>query len=394
VLLLLLVLLLDFYSLPLFDSNVTQFSFLGMIPGLLSPLFNTLSPVIGAVGTLGAGIAGAVGGSKSTSSTNAMNYKINQMNNEFNAAEAQKSRDYQTEMWERSNAYNDPSAARQRLTSAGYNPYLALNSGAAGTATNVGTPSTASAASAAPQQPYDWSTLASSISSAAQVFNQTQQSNAQVSALQGQKSLADAQTYSTLSNIDWYKLGPEYRRWLQTTGASRAALSLNTDKQQLENMQWSRNVMEAQRNQLLLSNDQQKIMNKYLDQGQQLQVQIYAAQYYDLMASGQLKYAQAQTQLAQRIFLAAQASGQRISNKIAESTADALIQAQNAQNASSALYHKGFGSGVYNAGLNDTWIKYNQARQGNWQYNKRYWDEALNAASTVGNFVGNVRSRR
>ena len=155
-------------------------------------------------------------------------------------------------------------------------------------------------------------------------------------------------------------------------------------------MQGSRNVMEAQRNQLLLSNKQQEIMNKYLDQGQQLQIQIYAAQYYDLMASGHLKYAQAQTQLAQRIFLAAQASGQRISNRIAESTADALIQAQNAQNASSTLYYKGFGSGAYNAGLNDTWIKYNQARLGNWQYGKRYWDEALNATSVVGNFVGNV----
>lgn len=356
--------------------------------------FDLLSPIIGAVGTLGAGIAGSIGGSKSTSSANAMNYKIAQMNNEFNAAEAQKSRDYQTEMWERANAYNDPFAVRQRLASAGYNPYLALNSGAAGTASNVGSPSTASAASAAPQQPYDWSTLSSSISSAAQVFNQTQQSSAQVSALQGQKSLADAQTYSVLSNVDWYKLGPEYRRWLQTTGASRAALSLNTDKQQLENMQWSRNVMEAQRNQLLLSNEQQKIMNKYIDQGQQLQVQIYAAQYYDLMASGHLKYQQAKTELSQRVYLAALASGQRISNKIAESTADALIQAQNAQNASSTSYHKGFGSGAYNAGLNDTWIKYNQARQGNWRYDKRYWDEALNAFSAVGNFVGNVRPRR
>lgn len=357
-------------------------------------MFGLLSPILGAVSTLGAGIAGSIGGSKSTSSANAMNYKINQMNNEFNAAEAQKSRDYQTEMWERTNAYNDPSAVRQRLSSAGYNPYLALDSGAAGTASNVGSSSTASAASAAPQQPYDWSTLASSISSASQVFNQTQQSNAQVSALQGQKSLADAQTYSVLSNVDWYKLGPEYRRWLQTTGASRAALSLNTDKQQLENMQWSRNVMEAQRNQLLLSNEQQKIMNKYIDQGQQLQVQIYAAQYYDLMASGHLKYQQARTELSQRVYLAALASGQRISNKIAESTADALIQAQNAQNASNTSYYKGFGSGSYNAGINDTWIKYNQARQGNWQYSKRYWDEALNASSVVGNIVGNVRSRR
>lgn len=354
-----------------------------IIPGLIE-----------GIGALGAGIVGAIGGSKSTSSANAMNYKINQMNNEFNAAEAQKARDYQTEMWERNNAYNDPSAARQRLASAGYNPYLALNSGAAGTATNVGSPSTATAAAAAPQQPYDWSTLASSVASAAQIFNQSQQTDAQVSALQGQKSLSEAQTYSILSSVDWYKLSPEYRRWLQTTGASRAALSLNTDKQQLENMQWSRNVMEAQRNQLLLSNEQQKIMNKYIDQGQQLQIQIYAAQYYDLMASGQLKYQQAKTELSQRVYLAALASGQRISNKIAESTADALIQAQNAQNASAASYFKGFGSGAYNAGINDTWIKYNQVRQGNWLYSKRYWDEALNATSAVGNIVGSVRPRR
>lgn len=376
--LLLLALLLDTFLPSLVDGACQA-----IIPGLLEGL-----------GTLGAGLFGAIGGSNSTSSSNAMNYKINQMNNEFNAAEAQKARDYQTEMWERNNAYNDPSAARQRLASAGYNPYLALSSGAAGSATNVGSPSTASAASAAPQQPYDWSTLASSVSSAAQIFNQSQQTDAQVSALQGQKSLADAQTYSVLSNVDWYKLGPEYRRWLQTTGASRAALSLNTDKQQLENMQWSRNIMEAQRNQLLLSNEQQRIMNKYIDQGQQLQIQIYAAQYYDLMASGHLKYQQAKTELSQRVYLAALASGHRISNKIAESTADSLIQAQNAQNASSTSYFKGFGSGSYNAGINDTWIKYNQARQGIWQYSKRYWDEALNATSAVGNLVGNVKSRR
>lgn len=372
--LLLLVLLLD-RLLPS-DSSCC----LAIIPGLIEGL-----------GVLGSGIAGSIGGAFSTNSANAMNYKINQMNNEFNAAEAQKSRDYMTEMWNKTNEYNSPSAMRQRLSEAGYNPYLGLNSGAAGSASNVGSPATGSAAAAAPQQPYDWNSLSSSVSSALQIANQTQQTNASVAALQGQKSLFDAQTYSTLSNIDWYKLSPEYRRWLQTTGASRALLSLNTDKQQLENMRWSRNVMEAQRNQLLLSNEHQKILNKYLDRGQQLQIQIYAAQYYDLMASGHLKYAQAQTQLAQRIFLAAQTSGQRISNRIAESTADALIQAQNAQNASSASYYKGFGSGAYNAGINDTWIKYNQARQGNWDYSKRYWNEALHAVGTFGNFVGNVR---
>lgn len=364
-----------------------------LLPSDSSCCFAIIPGLIAGLGALGSGIAGAIGGASSTKSANAMNYKINQMNNEFNAAEAQKSRDYMTDMWNKTNEYNSPSAMRQRLVEAGYNPYLGLNSGAAGSASNVGSPATGSAAAAAPQQSYDWSNLASSVSSAFQIANQTQQTNASVSALQGQKSLADAETYQTLSNVDWYKLSPEYRRWLQTTGASRAALSLNTDKQQLENMQWSRNIMEAQRTQLLLSNEQQKIMNKYIDQGQQLQIQIYAAQYYDLMASGHLKYQQAKTELSQRVYLAALASGQRISNKIAESTADSLIQAQNAQNASSASYFKGFGSGSYNAGINDTWIKYNQARQGNWQYSKRYWDEALNAVSTVGNVVGSVRSR-
>lgn len=365
-----------------------------LLPSDSSCCFAIIPGLIEGLGVLGSGIAGSIGGAVSTKSTNAMNYKINQMNNEFNAAEAQKSRDYMTDMWNKTNEYNSPSAMRQRLAEAGYNPYLGFNSGAAGSASNVGSPATGSAAAAAPQQPYDWSNLASSVSSAFQIANQSQQTNASVSALQGQKSLADAETYQTLSNVDWYKLSPEYRRWLQTTGASRAALSLNTDKQQLENMQWSRNIMEAQRTQLLLSNEQQRIMNKYLDEGQQLQIQIYASQYYDLMASGHLKYQQAKTELSQRIYLAALASGQRISNKIAESTADSLIQAQNAQNASSASYFKGFGSGAYNAGINDTWIKYNQARQGNWQYSKRYWDEALHAASTVGNIVGTVRSPR
>lgn len=364
-----------------------------LLPSDSSCCFAIIPGLIEGLGVLGSGIAGAIGGASSTKSANAMNYKINQMNNEFNAAEAQKSRDYMTDMWNKTNEYNSPSAMRQRLVEAGYNPYLGLNSGAAGSASNVGSPATGSAAAAAPQQAYDWSNLASSVSSAFQIANQTQQTNATVSALQGQKSLSDAETYQTLSNVDWYKLTPEYRRWLQTTGASRATLSLNTDKQQLENMQWSRNIMEAQRTHLLLSNEQQKIMNKYIDQGQQLQIQIYAAQYYDLMASGHLKYQQAKTELSQRVYLAALASGQRISNKIAESTADSLIQAQNAQNASSTSYFKGFGSGAYNAGINDTWIKYNQARLGNWQYGKRYWDEALNATSTIGNVVGSVRSR-
>lgn len=54
--------------------------------------------------------------------------------NAFNALEAQKNRDYQTEMWNKYNAYNTPLAQRQRLKEAGLNPYMMLNGGSAGNA--------------------------------------------------------------------------------------------------------------------------------------------------------------------------------------------------------------------------------------------------------------------
>ena len=48
-------------------------------------------------------IASAVGGAVSTNKTNKNNMAINQMNNDFNAAEAQKARDFQLDMWNREN---------------------------------------------------------------------------------------------------------------------------------------------------------------------------------------------------------------------------------------------------------------------------------------------------
>jgi vancomycin permeability regulator SanA len=67
-------------------------------------------------------IASAVGGAVSTNKTNKNNMAINQMNNDFNAAEAQKVRDFQLDMWNRENEYNTASAQRQRLSDAGLNP--------------------------------------------------------------------------------------------------------------------------------------------------------------------------------------------------------------------------------------------------------------------------------
>lgn len=53
----------------------------------------------------------------------------NKANRKWQSEENQKARDYNTLMWEKNNAYNDPSAQMERLKKAGINPHLAYAQG-------------------------------------------------------------------------------------------------------------------------------------------------------------------------------------------------------------------------------------------------------------------------
>ena len=339
-------------------------------------------------------VASSIGNAVSTNKTNKTNMAINQMNNEFNAAEAEKARQFQFDMWNRTNEYNSASAQRSRLESSGLNPYLMMNGGSAGAAQSAGSTSPASAASPLSMQRQDFSGFSNALSSALQIANQTKETNAVVQNLQGQKSLADAQTNRVLSEIDWYKLNPTYKKWLQTTGSMRANLQLNTDKQNLDNMRWSGSLIRAQRAGQLLDNNSKTIMNKYLDQGQQLQLNIAAAQYEDLVSSGYLKYQQAKTELSKRLLMSAQAKGQRISNRIADETADSLIKAYNAENQASVDINSPFIYGKDRKDAASVMHARMNALNEEWSYSKRYWNEGLNAINTIGNAVGNVGNIR
>ena len=72
---------------------------------------------------LASGAASLAGNLIGTSSSNSKNMKINKMNNDFNAREAEKARQYQTEMWNKTNEWNAPKNIRKRLQEAGYNPF-------------------------------------------------------------------------------------------------------------------------------------------------------------------------------------------------------------------------------------------------------------------------------
>ena len=128
------------------------------------------------------------------------------MNNDFNAAEAEKARRYQSEMWNKTNDWNSPKNVRKRLEEAGYNPYLGLDSSNVGTAQSAGSSSPASAASPIQNNPMQFDGIQNALSTAIQMSNATKVSNAEVDNLQGQKSLSDAKAAGLLSNIDWYKL--------------------------------------------------------------------------------------------------------------------------------------------------------------------------------------------
>ena len=159
----------------------------------------------------------AIGNAVSTNKTNKTNMAINQMNNDFNAAEAEKARQFQLDMFNKTNEYNSASAQRSRLEEAGLNPYLMMNGGSSGIAQSSGSSAPASASPPLSMQKQDFSGLGNALSSALQIANQTKETNATVQSLQSQKSLFDAQSNSILSNVDWWKLGPEYKKWSQMT---------------------------------------------------------------------------------------------------------------------------------------------------------------------------------
>lgn len=349
-------------------------------------VLSALDP-LSAVG-LGLGAVSSIGNIFSSARSNSKNMQINKMNNDFNAREAEKARQYQTEMWNKTNEWNSPKNVRKRLESAGYNPYLGLDSSNVGIAQSAGSSSPASAASPIQNNPLQFDGIQNALSTAVQMDNATKVSNAEVSNLQGQKSLSDARAASTLSNIDWYKLTPEYRNWLQTTGMSRAQLSFNTDRQNLENMQWINKIQRAQRTDILLSNEAKRIINKYLDSSQSLQLKMMANQSFQAFAAGRLSLQQCKTEVTKQLLNMTEAEGQKISNRVASETADQLIGALQWQYSSDEMYSRGYAGYAREAGQSRGKGDIAKGQLDEYNYSSRYWNTGIESIGRIGNGIG------
>lgn len=326
--------------------------------------------------------------------TNRMNYKINQMNNQFNERMAMQQRDFQENMWNKENAYNTASAQRQRLEEAGLNPYLMMNGGSAGTAQSVGPGASASSAGSAVMQPFqaDYSGISSSIGN---IF-QYELMQSEKSQLQSARQLADAKAMETLSNIDWGKLTDETRGYLKSTGLARAQLGYAKEQQEVDNMAMTGLIMRAQHSGMLLDNEAKGILNKYLDQQQQFDLSVKAADYYQRMSSGYLSYASAKKAIAEEALASARARGQEISNKVASRIAESQIAANIAANQSSAAYHNeelrlGLPQDNARSKNIESWYRSRNEKK---KYKYFDSDKWVGYGVSVGNTIGNFLPRR
>lgn len=345
--------------------------------------------LIGAIGAIGAAGLGAA--------SNNRNIAQNQMNNEFNAQEAQKARDFQLQMWNRQNEYNSPANQRRLLAEGGYNPYLGYDSNTS-VAGSTGSTSQAQAAAPLSVNPEVYSNLGSQLGRAAQMVYEESQSNAMTQNLQSQKDVNSAQAMQLLSNVDWGKTTSDYRRWMRETGLQRAQLDYDTNKQNLQNLRWTNMIQKAQRTDLLLSNNTKRILNKYLDQSEQTRINVMAAQYYDMMASGHLKYQQCKESIAKQILMAKQGAWydslsdkNRLDYRNALALADDYIAAMSTQYEANTSYNLGFGQKAQEAGRRDAESKSFKSLIDRWNYNKRYYQEGLNTIGIVGNAIGSIR---
>lgn len=345
----------------------------------------------GLFGGLGSVISGAVG-AHTTADTNKTNLKINQMNNDFNAREAQKARDFQLDMWNRENEYNKSSSQRKRLEDAGYNPYM--SDAQAGTAAGTSGTSAATAAGASPQIPYtpDFQSVGVNLASALKMMSEKKQTDIENLNM---SDLLRSQIWQNIGATDWRNASPEARAYNLSQGRKAAELGMSSLEENLSNQRWSNNLLVANIANSLLDAEAKTTLNKYLDANQRAELNIKAANYEYLVMSGQMKRQEVNNLIADEILTYAKANGQKISNRIAEETANGLIKATNNTN----LYFGGYYGSRSNYSRQDAFHDSSILRshagtaaegyqQSSFDTKLQPWREAINSANMIFNGVG------
>lgn len=251
---------------------------------------------------------------------NKVNQRMMREQNEFNAQEAQKSRDWQKEFWDMNNEYNSPEAMIAR----GLNPFMSGSAASSASSVPSGSPQATGASTPSAQafRP-NFSNIASSIASFAQA-------KASYMGAEQKEKMLPYLVKQIMGDTNYRNIGiGDSGYWNKETGRISAELDQSMERQQLNNAVQAGKLSAAQTTQIYLQADAQAILNKYMDANQQADLFTKSQYLYNLMQQGALTEKQIQTEMQRAIMVGAQAVGQKISNKVAAGTADALISATN-----------------------------------------------------------------
>lgn len=377
-----------------------------------------MGPVVGGLVSSGAsllgGVVNSIFGSKSNRDTNRTNMKIAQMNNEFNAAEAAKNRDFMSaereaqnewnlEQWNREKDYNSASAQRERLEEAGLNPYLMMSGGSAGTASSVtsGSSSAPGNPSADPvrQLPYQPQFDFSGVADAINAYYNNRKKAAESYGISLNNSLIeqfgpDRQLAEIAGLVDgqFEYLNPSYahKRFAEAPGL--AGIDIDKKRTSLESMRIHQELEIAQGSLAYMNAEGQKLLNKYIPVQQQADLWIKSSQIYRNYADGMLSREKLHTEITNQVKIAAEIRSQKISNKIAASTASAVIQAMNQEHTYNRDYYRFLRKHARK--LVDYDVRYNESSALINEHNERVaraarqWRHVDKVTSQVGNMLG------
>lgn len=275
--------------------------------------------ILGGIIAAGASLAGNAIGASSQSKVNDTSKDIAEMNNKFNAEQAQLQRDWQEDMWNKNNEYNSP----ESMISRGLNPFIGSNVGAGVSKSPASGGSAASASPPPSLQAFrpDFSDVGSALASMAQA--RAAMLNAEQNA-----ALTPYKINQIRGATDYRNIGVgESGYWTKSTGRESALLDQSKEYQELKNMEFAGRLTQAQEAQILLDSEAQQVLNKYLDEQQQADLFIKGQTLANLYAQGSLTEAQYKSEMAKAVKLSVETNGLRIQNRIAEQTADSLIYA-------------------------------------------------------------------
>lgn len=291
-----------------------------------------MDPIIGSsLISGGLGFAGNlvsnVGSARAQKLANKAAIRLSRENNAFNAEQAQISRDWQEKMWNAQNTYNDPSAVRDRMESAGFNPYMTLGSGSFASAGTVGSGSTASSAGnpqiKAPVYNFDMSAVSGAIS---QYFaNRKMSEETRGLSLQNDltKSFGSTEAKARIAglvggNYNW--LSPDYQAILMESGARMAKNHVSMSDLQTQEKLIQNSLLNLQAN-------AQYLQNKYFETSAITDIFLKVQNLVNLQKQGQLTDKQIEHETEKIIETKARSEGLKINNQQVKSLSESYIKA-------------------------------------------------------------------